>query len=252
MTATELITAAAESLEVADLTVSYGDHLAVEGITLELPPGQARALLGPNGSGKSTVLNTIAGRYRPTGGTIRYGDRDLGRIARHAVPAAGVVLCPQEREVFATLSVSENLELGGYLHRRDRNGNAARRDRVLEIFPKLRALIDRQAGSLSGGEQQMLAIGRALMARPSVLLLDEPSAGLAPIVVTTIFDVLGDLAAGSEMSILVAEQNVPKAFRVTTYAYVLSNGRLHHEGPTDRLASDPQIATAYLGGYGTA
>ena len=246
------VRSATQPLTVRDLTVHHGEHLAVEGVSLELPPGEARALLGPNGAGKSTVLNTIAGRHRPSGGTVSYGDRDLTGTARHAIPAAGVVLCPQEREVFATLTVEENLELGGYLHRRDAAGTAARRARVLEVFPKLGQLLGRAAGSLSGGEQQMLAIGRALMARPSVLLLDEPSAGLAPIVVTAIFDVLGDLAAGGEMSILVAEQNVPKAFRVTTYAYVLSNGRLHHEGPTDRLADDPQIASAYLGGYGTA
>ncbi|WP_214109390.1 ABC transporter ATP-binding protein [Acrocarpospora catenulata] len=240
-------------LEVRDLTVTYDDHVAVQGVNLDLPSGEARVLLGPNGAGKSTVLGAIAGRQRPREGSIQYGGHDLVRTRKHEIARVGVVLCPQEREVFGALSVRENLELGGYIHRRrpPGSGGTGIAD-IVEIFPKLGVLMDRPGYSLSGGEQQMVAIGRALMARPEVLLLDEPSAGLAPIVVSGIFDVLRDIAESKQLSILIAEQNVPKAFGITSYAYVLSNGRVHHEGPTAELADDPAIATAYLGGYGGA
>jgi branched-chain amino acid transport system ATP-binding protein len=237
-----------QSLEVANVSVSYGDHLAIQDISLTVPPGESRALLGPNGSGKSTLLNAIAGRLRVNSGRMTYGDHDLVASRRHDIPRLGIVLCPQEREIFGSLSVAENLELGGFIHRNDSKGFEAARSEVLDVFPKLSILLNRAGGSLSGGEQQMLAIGRALMARPDVLLLDEPSAGLAPIVVTAIFDVLRDLAAAGTMSILIAEQNVPKAFSITSYAYVLSNGRLHHEGKTSELAQDQGIVAAYFGG----
>jgi branched-chain amino acid transport system ATP-binding protein len=211
-----------------------------------------RCLLGPNGAGKSSILNAIAGRVKPSGGTatgtVTLNDDVISEARTFRVARAGVALCPQNRDMFANLSVRENLMLGGYVHRGTKGANAEDLENVLGIFPPLRKLTGRTAGSLSGGEQQMVAISRALMMRPALLLLDEPSAGLAPIVVDSIFTALQELARSS-LSILIAEQNVQKAFEIASYGYVVSNGRVHREGPTSALQADPAIVEAYLGDY---
>src|ERR671913_757861 len=227
-------------LDVQDITTYYGNIQALKGVTLHVNQGEIVTLIGSNGAGKTTTLQTISGLLRPRTGTITLGGKLISDKPAHVVAGLGVAQSPEGRRIFNRMTVMENLELGAYSHGKPDPNDLAR---VFGLFPRLEERKNQTAGTMSGGEQQMLAIGRALMARPSVLLLDEPSLGLSPILVDTIFQIIQDIAAGSEMSILVAEQNVPKAFRVTTYAYVLSNGRLHHEGPTDRLASDPQIAT---------
>jgi branched-chain amino acid transport system ATP-binding protein len=231
--------------------VRYGSLVAVQEVSLRLAAGDVRCLLGPNGAGKSSILNTIAGRVRPSAGTVTLSDRVISQVSTFRVARSGVALCPQDRDMFAGISVRENLELGGYMHRRVKGANAADIEKVLGIFPPLRKLLGQAAGSLSGGEQQMVAIGRALMMRPALLLLDEPSAGLAPIVVDSIFAALAELAQ-SEISILIAEQNVEKAFEIASYGYVISNGRVHREGPTSALQTDQAIVEAYLGDFADA
>jgi branched-chain amino acid transport system ATP-binding protein len=235
-------------LEVDRLQVRYGNLVAVEEVSIQLDAGDVRCMLGPNGAGKSSILNTISGRVKPAAGSIEFDGRNTGRLSTHRVARLGVALCPQDRDMFTNLTVRENLALGGYVNRRKRNANDEDLEQVLEIFPPLRRLIKRAAGSLSGGEQQMVAIGRALMLRPKLLLLDEPSAGLAPIVVDAIFDALHKLAE-SDLSILIAEQNAAKAFEISSYGYVVSNGSVHREGPTAELARDEGIVAAYLGDY---
>jgi len=220
----------------------------VQEVSLGVPAGDVRCLLGPNGAGKSSILNAIAGRVKPSGGTVTLNDDVISQAKTFRVARAGVALCPQNRDMFANLSVRENLMLGGYVHRGTKGANAEDLEKVLGIFAPLRKLTGRMAGSLSGGEQQMVAISRALMMRPALLLLDEPSAGLAPIVVDAIFAALQELAKSS-LSILIAEQNVQKAFEIASYGYVVSNGRVHREGPTSALQSDPAIVEAYLGDY---
>jgi branched-chain amino acid transport system ATP-binding protein len=214
-------------LNVDQLHVRFGSLVAVQEVSLGVPAGDVRCLLGPNGAGKSSILNAIAGRVKPSGGTVTLNDDVISQAKTFRVARAGVALCPQNRDMFANLSVLE---------------------KVLGIFAPLRKLTGRMAGSLSGGEQQMVAISRALMMRPALLLLDEPSAGLAPIVVDAIFAALQELAKSS-LSILIAEQNVQKAFEIASYGYVVSNGRVHREGPTSALQSDPAIVEAYLGDY---
>jgi branched-chain amino acid transport system ATP-binding protein len=231
--------------------VRYGSLVAVQEVSLRLAVGDVRCLLGPNGAGKSSILNAIAGRVRPSAGLVTLNDQVISQVSTFRVARSGVALCPQDRDMFAGISVRENLELGGYMHRRAKGANAADIEKVLGIFPPLRKLLGRAAGSLSGGEQQMVAIGRALMMRPALLLLDEPSAGLAPIVVDAIFAALVELAQ-SEISILIAEQNVEKAFDIASYGYVISNGRVHREGPTSALKTDPAIVEAYLGDFADA
>ncbi len=233
-------------LSVRDLVVAYGDVVAVHDVSLAVGTGEIRALIGPNGAGKSSIVNAIAGRLRAKSGVIELDGQDVRKLPRHDRVAAGLSLSPQDREVFSALTVDENLRMGAYLHRKEVARVTRRRDLVLEIFPLLQAMTARRAGSLSGGEQQMLAIGRALMAEPRVLVLDEPSAGLAPIIVNTIYKVLRDLPEQG-LTLLIAEQNVAKAFKVSSYAYVLSGGTLYREGKPSELAQDADVRAAYLG-----
>ena len=233
-------------LEVRGLQVAYGHIEAVQGIDFETNAGEIRTLVGANGAGKSTTLLALSGLLRPKAGSIRFEGEELTRLRTHQIVERGLVQVAEGRAILTTLTVRENLELGAY-RRRDRAGIAADMERVLELFPRLHERIDGMAGNLSGGEQQMLAIGRALLARPRLLLLDEPSMGLAPIIVQDIFKTLGRINVEG-LTILLVEQNVRQALKIAQYGYVLESGKivLHNTGP--ELLQDPRVLAAYLGG----
>ena len=234
------------ALHIENLEVNYGRIQVLHGITLTVPEGTTVCLIGANGAGKTTVLRTISGLVRPGGGRIRFGQADIARRPAHRIAAAGLRQVPEGRQCFAELTVAENLELGAYLVPA-RAEVARRRDQVLGRFPRLRERLGQFAGSLSGGEQQMLAIGRALMGAPRLLLLDEPSMGLAPLFVEEIFAIIASLKAEGT-TILLVEQNASAALDVSDYAYVLETGRIVLEGPAADVAMDPGVAAAYLGG----
>ena len=234
------------SLQLEGLTLGYGRTMVVHAISLRAEPGQIVALIGANGAGKTTVMRAISGLLRPRAGRILFDRTDIAGYPAHAVAAAGLRHVPEGRQVFEGLTVADNLALGAYTV-----GEAAERDRrreaVLARFPRLRERLRQLAGSLSGGEQQMLAFGRALMGGPRLLLLDEPSMGLAPLFVEEIFTAIADLRQGGT-TILLVEQNASAALEVADYAYVLENGRisLHGDGPA--LLRNPAVMAAYLGG----
>ena len=233
-------------LSIAGLSVSYGRTEAVRGIDLHVPSGQVVCLIGANGAGKTTVMRAVSGLLRPRAGRVVFGGTDLAGMAPHRIAASGLLHVPEGRQVFADLSVEENLRLGAYLVP-DRLEIARRRDAVLGRFPRLRERLGQAAGSMSGGEQQMLAIGRALMGGPKLLLLDEPSMGLAPLFVEEIFAVIGALR-GAGTTILLVEQNASAALDIADHAYVLESGRIVLAGPAAQVAHDPAVVAAYLGG----
>jgi branched-chain amino acid transport system ATP-binding protein len=237
-------------LKVENLMVNYGAIQAVKGISFEVEEKELVALIGSNGAGKSTTLKTISGIVRPSGGSITYRERDLARMPTHEIVSNGVVQAPEGRQIFGSLTVRENLMLGTSA-RADRARSNAELDSVFELFPILSERFSQRAGTLSGGEQQMLSIGRALMAKPQLLLLDEPSLGLAPLVVNRIFDVIRRLKA-SGVTILLVEQNARKALAVADRAYVLETGLIGVSGPAAILARDPKVEQAYLGGGAAA
>ena len=231
-------------LAVEGLRVRYGAQEAVRGLDLDVSSGEVVALLGANGAGKTTTLRAVSGLLRPSGGQVLLDDRRLDRLAPHEVVAAGVAHVPEGRRVFGSMSVEDNLDVGGYT---DPRGAAAAKDRVLGLLPVLAERRRQPAGTLSGGEQQLLALGRALMSSPRVLLLDEPSTGLAPQAVEAVLDVLRDLAAGGT-AVLLVEQDAEVALGLASRAYVLETGRLVAQGPSARLREDPAVREAYLGG----
>ena len=233
-------------LRLEGICASYGAIQALEGVSLEVPEGKIVCLLGANGAGKSTTLNCISGIVRPTAGAISFLDEQIARLAPDAIVKRGVVQVPEGREIFAHMSVRDNLELGAYL-RRDRERITRDLVRVYELFPVLRERERQPAGTLSGGEQQMLMIGRAVMADPKLLLLDEPSLGLSPILVQSLFDTIRQLNDDG-LPILLVEQNARVALAVSDYAYILENGELRASGPAAEIAGDPAIQEAYLGG----
>src|SRR5918998_460963 len=233
-------------LVVSDLTVNYGAIQAVKGISLTVADRELVALIGSNGAGKSTTLRAISGLVRPRAGTITYHGEDLIHMQTHQIVGRGVVQAPEGRQLFGTLTVRENLLLGTS-GLSDRSTFRADLARVTELFPILGERIGQRAGTLSGGEQQMLAIARALMARPSLLLMDEPSLGLAPLVVNRIFDVIKRLKAEG-VTILLVEQNARKALAIADRAYVLETGTIQLSGPAAELARDAAVESAYLGG----
>jgi branched-chain amino acid transport system ATP-binding protein len=233
-------------LEIRDLTVRYGGIRALHEITLSVPKGSIVTLIGANGAGKSTTLRAISGLVPPASGSIRFDGEEISGWPSHRIVAAGLAHVPEGRLVFPELSVRENLMMGAYL-RRDRKEIAADLAWVGEFFPRLRERITQQAGTLSGGEQQMLAIGRALMGRPRCLMLDEPSLGIAPLLVETIFSRLVDLNKERGMTMLLVEQNASLALKVSSHAYVLETGRIQLEGPSSEIKNQPEIRAAYLG-----
>lgn len=233
-------------LELRDLTVRYGGIQALHGISLTVPQGSIVTLIGANGAGKSTTLRTISGLVAPSSGTIRFDGKEIAGLPAHRIVAAGLAHVPEGRLVFPELSVKENLRMGAYL-RRDRKGIAEDLEWVCEFFPRLKERLTQQAGTLSGGEQQMLAIGRALMGRPRCLMLDEPSLGIAPLLTETIFTRLVDLNRERGMTMLLVEQNASLALKVSHHAYVLESGRIHLEGPSAEIRNRPEVKAAYLG-----
>jgi branched-chain amino acid transport system ATP-binding protein len=239
-------TAAEPILEVSRLEVRYGGIRALHDLSLKVPRGSIVTLIGANGAGKSTTLRTISGLVAPSSGTIRFDGLEIAGLPAHRIVSAGLAHVPEGRLVFPELSVKENLLMGAYL-RRDRKEIAADLEWVGEFFPRLRERIAQQAGTLSGGEQQMLAIGRALMGRPGCLMLDEPSLGIAPLLVETIFERLVALNSERGMTMLLVEQNASLALQVSRYAYVLETGSIHLEGPSAELRDRPEVRAAYLG-----
>ena len=232
-------------LSIRDLVVHYGVIRALSGISLEVPEGRIVALIGANGAGKSTTLRAISGLVRPTSGTVSFQGRSLAGLASHEIVALGVAQAPEGRGIFLNLTVRENLDLGAYL-RRDRAGVDADRERAFGLFPILRERQAQVSGTLSGGEQQMLAVARALMSRPSLLLLDEPSLGLAPQVVDRIFQVIQEINEAG-VSLLLVEQNANMALQVAHHAYVLETGSIVMQGTGRELLASPEVRKAYLG-----
>ena len=233
-------------LAVGDLAAGYYKKSVLEGVTFHVRAGERVAVVGRNGAGKTTLLHTLLGLVPARGGTIRYEGRDLARDPAQERVRAGVALVPQGGRVFANLTVGENLDLGGYLVR-DARAQAASLDLVYETFPRLRERAAQLAGTLSGGERQMLAFGRALMARPRLLMLDEPSAGLAPIVVKDLMEKIHLVSTTLGTTILLVEQNIREAFKVVERVYVLKLGRIVFEDAPGVLLGDDRLRKAYLG-----
>ena len=232
-------------LEVEDLNVYYGAIQAVKGISFNLEEGEIVTLIGANGAGKSTTLKTISGITRARSGTIRFDGKDITGRPTHSIVAEGISHVPEGRRVFGNLSVRENLLLGAYTID-DRNEVARNMERVFARFPRLKERLSQPAGTLSGGEQQMLAMGRGLMSRPRLLMLDEPSMGLSPILVQQVFDIIREInEAGT--SILLVEQNAYMALSVASRAYVLETGRIVLSGEAAKMRENPKVRAAYLG-----
>lgn len=233
-------------LEVKDLEVYYGAIHAVKGISLRVEDGQIVTLIGSNGAGKSTTLHTISGLIKPRSGNILFDGTDITGTPAHKIVASGLVQVPEGRHVFANMSVMENLDMGAYL-RKDKDGIEKDKKKVFELFPRLFERKNQLSGTLSGGEQQMLAMGRALMERPRVLLLDEPSMGLAPLLVKEIFSIIKTINEEGT-TVLLVEQNANMALSIADYAYVLETGRITLSGPAADLSASEAVRRAYLGG----
>ena len=233
-------------LAVSDLHVSYGAISALAGVSLKVEAGSIVTLIGGNGAGKTTSLRTISGLLRPKSGRILFLGEDITSLPAHKIVARGLCHVPEGRMVFSNLTVDENLAMGAYLQK-DRAAIAKARDYVFSIFPRLKERLRQTAGTLSGGEQQMLAIGRALMGRPKFLMLDEPSLGIAPRLIGTIFEKIVEINRDQGITILLVEQNANLALEISRYAYVLETGRIAMEGPSPDLRANPQLKAAYLG-----
>jgi branched-chain amino acid transport system ATP-binding protein len=235
-------------LKVDNLHVSYGHIEVLKGISFQVEMGEIVALIGSNGAGKTTALSTISGLLRPTSGTISWKGEDIRSTAVETIVAAGLAHCPEGRRIFPSLTVRENLLTGTasrHFRRQEIEDDLAQ---VFELFPRLKERIKQGGWSLSGGEQQMLAIGRALMSRPSLLMLDEPSLGLAPIVIEQVFDKILELNKRTGLGVLLVEQNSAMALEIASRAFVLETGAITLSGPAEALARDPRIREAYLGG----
>ena len=233
-------------LKISGLSVSYGGLRALDGVSLEVGEGEFVTIVGPNGAGKTTLLRAISGSVRSAAGRLELRGRDLGPLAAHQRAALGIAHVPEGRRVFPSLSVLENLEIGSS-RRAARPQRAAGLEAVLALFPVLRERRQQLAGSLSGGEQQMLALGRGLMAQPDLLLLDEPSQGLGPRVVEQIFETIQRIRKSRRLTILLVEQRVVEALELCDRGYVLETGRVALEGAHDALLADPRVQRAYLG-----
>lgn len=230
-------------LKIDGLKVSYGGIEAVKGITFEVPERKIVTLIGANGAGKSTTLRTIAGLVKPAKGRIHLHGEDITGLTPDKIVAKGVTLVPEGRRVFPDLTVLENLKIGAYLRKDDLSDDL---NWVYELFPRLKERSWQAAGTLSGGEQQMLAVGRALMSRPKIIMMDEPSLGLAPIVVKGIFDIIKEINRMG-VTVLLIEQNANMALRIADIGYVLETGKITTTGPGKQLLNDPAIKAAYLG-----
>jgi branched-chain amino acid transport system ATP-binding protein len=232
-------------LEAKDLTVSYGKLMAVKGVNFAVEEGKIATIIGPNGAGKTTLLKALIGQL-PSSGSITYGGSDIGQAEVEARVERGIVLVPETRELFTDMAVADNLLLGAYIHRRKAAQVKEDTERVYELFPRLRERRQQLAGTLSGGERQMLALGRALMGRPKLLMLDEPSLGLAPLIVREIFRIIARLGEQG-VTMLLVEQNARAALETADYGYVLESGELVHQGKASDLMRDPKVMATYLG-----
>lgn len=233
-------------LQLKNVDVHYGSFKALNNINLTVDTGGLVVLLGANGAGKSTLFNAISGLNKPSAGEIEFEDKILNGMRPSAIVNAGVVQCAEGRQLFPQMSVHDNLMLGAYVHRRDKDGNKKRLNEVLELFPILGEKSHQPAGSLSGGQQQMVAIGRAMMSRPRLLLLDEPSLGLAPLVVKQMFDTIRHINSLGT-TVLLAEQNAFAALKIATYAYVMENGQLVMDGDRETMLGNEEVRKAYIG-----
>lgn len=236
----------APMLRVTDLEVYYGAIHALKGLSLEVNEGEIVTLIGANGAGKSTTLRTISGLIAPKSGTITFEGKNIAGKGAHEIVRAGISQVPEGRRIFAEMTVLENLELGAFT-RSDKDGIAADMEMVFTRFPRLKERVSQQAGTLSGGEQQMLAMGRALMSRPRLLLLDEPSMGLAPLLIKEIFSIIVDINK-TGTTVLLVEQNANMALSIASRAYVLETGRITLSGAAKELAASEDVRKAYLGG----
>ncbi len=234
-------------LAVSDLAVSYGAISALSGISFEIPERAIVTLIGGNGAGKTTTLRTISGLLRARSGSIRFLGEDISSLPPHKIVARGLCHVPEGRMIFSNLTVDENLAMGAYLQN-DRALNAKNREYAFGIFPRLKERLQQTAGTLSGGEQQMLAIGRALMSNPKFLMLDEPSLGIAPRLISTIFEKIVEINRERGITILLVEQNANLALEISTHAYVLETGHIVMSGESKKLRADPQLKATYLGG----
>ena len=234
-------------LSVTDLCVSYGAISALSGITFTIEQGSIVTLIGGNGAGKTTTLRTISGLLRAKSGTVTFLGENISALPAHKIVARGLCHVPEGRMIFSNLTVDENLAMGAYLQT-DQDLIAKNRDYVFSIFPRLKERIKQTAGTLSGGEQQMLAIGRALMGNPKFLMLDEPSLGIAPRLISTIFEKIVEINRNHGITILLVEQNANLALEVSRYAYCLETGRIAMAGESKKLRADPQLKATYLGG----
>ena len=232
-------------LEVKDLQVYYGMIQAIKGISFEVNQGEVIALIGANGAGKTTILHTVTGLITPKTGSIMFEGKDITKVPAHKIVSMGMAHVPEGRRVFAQLSVYDNLKMGAYT-RKDKTEIEESLENVYKRFPRLEERKNQMAGTLSGGEQQMLAMGRALMSKPKIILMDEPSMGLSPIFVNEIFDIIQEVSAGGTTALLV-EQNAKKALSIADRAYVLETGKISLEGDAKVLMNDDSIKKAYLG-----
>lgn len=232
-------------LKISDLNVYYGSIHAVKGVSFEVEEGEIVTLIGANGAGKSTTLNTVAGLLKPRSGSIEFEGDDLVGVPAHKMVSKGIALCPEGRRIFQDMTVRENLEMGAFT--RTDEESLEMRTRVYESFPRLKERRTQAGGTLSGGEQQMLAMGRALMSKPKLMMLDEPSMGLAPLLVQEIFDIIKELNEQGT-TILLVEQNASMALSIADRAYVLETGRVSMSGNANDLLHDPRVREAYLGG----
>ena len=232
-------------LKVENLVVSYGGIEALKGISLDVPDGKIITLIGANGAGKSTLLRTIIGLVKPQSGKISYNNNEITSLNSQRIVTTGITLVPEARRVFSNLTVVENLKIGAYM-RNDKDGIEKDIEWIYGMFPRLQERNWQLAGTLSGGEQQMLAVGRALMSRPKLIMMDEPSLGLAPLVIKDIFRIIKEINANG-MTILLIEQNANMALKIADWAYVLETGRITMEGAGQELLENPQIREAYLG-----
>jgi branched-chain amino acid transport system ATP-binding protein len=233
-------------LKIENLVVNYGAINAIKGISITVPDKSIVTLIGANGAGKSTTLRTISCIVKSTSGKIKYEETDITNLLPYKVVKLGICQVPEGRLIFSNLTVKENLEMGAYL-RKDRQNFKNDQDFIFTIFPRLKERMKQPGGTLSGGEQQMLAISRALMSKPKLLLMDEPSLGIAPILVKTIFEKIVEINKTLGVTILLVEQNAHFALSIANYGYVLETGNIILEGPANELASNPQVRKAYLG-----
>ncbi|ROT98224.1 ABC transporter ATP-binding protein [Marinobacter sp. R17] len=233
-------------LQLRNVDVCYGSFKALTDISMSVDSGELVVLLGANGAGKSSLFNAISGLNKPAAGEIEFEGKRLDGLKPSGIVSSGVVQCAEGRKLFPMMSVQQNLMMGAYVHRRDKAGNKQRLEDVLELYPILREKADQPAGSLSGGQQQMVAIGRALMSRPRLLMLDEPSLGLAPLIVRQMFETIQKINRLGT-TVLLAEQNAFAALKIATRAYVMENGQLVMEGDRDTMLGNEEVRKAYIG-----